>query len=1199
MFIKQIIIQGFKSYKDQTIIEPFSPGTNVVVGRNGSGKSNFFAAIRFVLSDAYSNLSREERAALLHEGSGSAVATAYVEIIFDNEDRRFQTIDKDDVAIRRTIGHKKDEYSVDKKVWAKKEVLQLLDTAGFSRSNPFYIVPQGRVTALTNMKEKERLNLLKEVAGTHLYEDKRAESLKIMNETNNKREKIDELLAYIKERLSELEEEKEELRGFQNSDRERRCLEYAYYYQQQTHFEEALEELGSAIKDGGENDTEQRVAFSKGEKTIAGMESNLSSLQQQQNLLKIDRRQLEEDRREVAKSRAKAELKVKNLADSQSSRDMAKHQHDTELDAVRKEIKAKETELRKLTPEFEKRKNAEIEVKQILDHAENRRMRLLNKQTRSSQFKNRAERDEYLQKEINDLNLTISKQKANLIDAEEEVKNVTVSIDGLERSVADLRGQLENWGGGRQSMIDQVAQAQETLDNLNEERKRLRREDEKLDTVLTKVREERDRAERELSYAMDHATAKGLATLRQLRREKDIPGAYGTLAELMEVPEAYRIAVEQTAGTSLFHYVVDSEKTASMLATELFKRHGGRITFMPLAQLKPRRVNMPRASDIVPLINKISYDQEYEDAFQQVFGKVVVTNNLQIGGQYARSHNVDAITSDGDIINKRGVISGGYIDTRKSRLEAVAAVNQWRDKYEEILSQSSETRRQIEQKDQEITRALGELQKTESQLRRADGGLDPLKIELRSKLSQLEREREHLDAAISRRDQVDKNMHDFGANLEAMEAELASDFKKALTSDEEQAVEELTQQVQQLQKEWNVAARARRELGTRKQILETDLRQNLRLKEDQLSGLAFENSTAADGGSSYSDAQKDLKKIQKSTVSIEKKIQQNEAQAEDLGSQISGVESAIEAKQQELQELARQIERHQKRIEKSAQKKHILTGQIEEMAKSIRDLGVLPDEAFTKYIKLKSNEITKRLKNVNEKLKKYKHVNKKAFEQYNSFTTQQEQLLKRREELDASQASIEELIAHLDERKDEAVQRTFKQVSKEFAEIFERLVPAGRGGLVIERKADKRRGDPEDSDEQDGGSVENYTGVGIKVSFNSKMDEQQKIQQLSGGQKSLCALCLIFALQRTESSPFVIFDEVDANLDAQYRTAVAELLQTLSKEAGTQFICTTFRPEIVNVADKCYGVTFRNKSSAIGCYDTEDALEFVDGQAPR
>lgn len=1094
------------SYKDQTIIEPFSPGTNVVVGRNGSGKSNFFAAIRFVLSDAYSNLSREERAALLHEGSGSAVATAYVEVIFDNSKphRRFTTIDEDEVAIRRTIGHKKDEYSVDKKVWSKKEVMQLLDTAGFSRTQPFYIVPQGRVTALTNMKEKDRLNLLKEIAGTQLYEDKRAESLKIMNETNNKREKIDELLAYIKERLSELEEEKEELRGFQNADRERRCLEYAYYHQQQVAAETLLEELEEAMKGGGENDSEQRVAFARGEKAIADLEAKLSALQQNLNLLRVERRQLEEDRREAAKSRAKAELKVKNLADSQSSRDQARRQHDKELEAVRKEIKAKEAELKKLTPEYEKRKKKEDEVKRALDTADNSRTRLLNKQSRGAQFKTKAERDAFLQKEVNELNLTIAKQKSVFVDAEEEVQQVKAAIQQLEKDIADLRGQLESWGGGRQSMIDQVAQAQDALDNLNEERKRLRREDDKLDTVLAKTRQEKERAERELSHAMDHATARGLATLRQLKLEKDIPGAYGTLAELMEVPEAYRIAVEQTAGTSLFHYVVDNERTASTLAQELFKRHGGRITFMPLAQLKPRKVTMPRASDIVPLISKIDYDPQFEDAFQQVFGKTVVTNNLQTGGQYARSHNVDAITSDGDIINKRGVISGGFIDSRRSRLEAVSAVNQWRDKFDEILSKVEATRKEMDQKDQEITRALGEVQKRETQLRRADGGLDPLKIELKQKQHQLERARDHLEAATRRRDQVDKNMHDFGGMLENLEQELASDFKKALTSHEEQQLEELGEQVQELQREWNEAAQSRREVGTRKAILETDLRQNLRLKEDQLSGLAFENSSSADGGNSYADAQKELRKIQKSASAIEKRLEQNETQTEEVGTQIAEVESTIDGKQQQLQDLARQIEKQQKRREKSAQRKHLINNDIEESAKNIRDLGVLPDEAFSKFVKLKTNEIHKRLRACNEKLKKYKHVNKKAFEQYNSFTQQQEQLLKRREELDASQASIEELITHLDERKDEAVERTFKQVSKEFAEIFERLVPAGHGRLRIERKADKRRGDAEEEEEEETKiSYENYTGVSINVSFNSKvMDEQQKIQQLSGGQKS-------------------------------------------------------------------------------------------------
>jgi len=147
----------------------------------------------------------------------------------------------------------------------------------------------------------------------------------------------------------------------------------------------------------------------------------------------------------------------------------------------------------------------------------------------------------------------------------------------------------------------------------------------------------------------------------------------------------------------------------------------------------------------------------------------------------------------------------------------------------------------------------------------------------------------------------------------------------------------------------------------------------------------------------------------------------------------------------------------------------------------------------------------KRLHKVNDALKKFSHVNKKAVEQYNNFTKQRDTLTKRREELDKSQSSIEDLISVLDQRKDEAIERTFRQVSKSFAEIFEKLVPAGRGRLVIQRKMDKRTNDDDESeDEESRNSVENYTGVGITVSFNSKHDEQQKIQQLSGGQKSLC-----------------------------------------------------------------------------------------------
>ncbi|KAJ6788209.1 hypothetical protein PWT90_02174 [Aphanocladium album] len=1196
MYIKQIIIQGFKSYKDQTVIEPFSPKTNVIVGRNGSGKSNFFAAIRFVLSDAYTQMSREERQGLLHEGSGSAVMSAYVEIIFDNSDDRFPTGNKE-VVLRRTIGLKKDEYSVDRKVVTKTDVTNLLEAAGFSRSNPYYIVPQGRVTALTNMKESDRLNLLKEVAGTQVYEARRAESLKIMNETNNKREKIDELLEYIKERLAELQEEKEELRGFQDKDRERRCLEYAYHHREQVTIQSALEDIDNARQDGLDTTDSRRAEFIQGEKALSKLDAEIHKLQRQIELLQIDRNQLEEDRRDSAKSLAKIELKVKNLKEGQSAHEQARVQHASELQAVQSDIANKENELGLLLPKYNQKKQAEDEIRRQLDAAEGARGRLFAKQSRGSRFKNKSERDAWLKQEIRELSNTTSTQKANRLDADEEVQRVQQIITHGEEEIAELRNRLANWSGNRTGHADQAAETRQKLDQLNDERKHLRREDDKLNSVISNARQEKEQADREMSHAVDGATARGLATIRRLKQDQDIPGAYGTLADLLEVNEAYRLPVEQIAGASLFHYVVDNADTATHLADTLFKQRGGRVTFMPLAQLRPRQINMPKSSDAVPLLSKISFEPMYEKAFQQVFGKTVVCPNLAVAAQYARSHGVDGITVEGDTTNKRGAMTGGYIDPRKSRLEAVQSANKWRREFDNLVAQSRDLRDQIERKDQEITAAMSEVQKAEQKLRQAEDGFEPLKHELRNKTAHIESERAHLDSAMKRRDAVEKNMNVFMEEIAAHEAEMGTEFKKSLTSAEEQELESLTFTAQQLQQQWNEISNVRRELERRKQFLEVDLRQNLQMKLDQLSSQAFENSSSTGTSGGLGDAQKELKKAQTTLKSVTANLHEVEQQIENLTTRAETVTTERAQREQTQNEISSRIEKQQKRLEKTLQRKALLTTQAAECAKNIRELGVLPEEAFDKYENMEANVITNKLKKVNEALKKYKHVNKKAFEQYSNFTQQEDHLMKRRKELDASQGSIEELVEHLDRRKDEAIERTFKQVSKEFATIFQKLVPAGHGRLVIQRRTDRRQ-DPDESDEEARGSVENYIGVGISVSFNSKhLDEQQRIQQLSGGQKSLCALCLIFALQQTESSPMVIFDEVDANLDAQYRTAVAALLESISNEAGTQFICTTFRPEIVHTADKCYGVTFHNKTSGVNCVPREDALSFVEGQA--
>ncbi|KAL8313911.1 hypothetical protein RB593_007845 [Gaeumannomyces tritici] len=1202
MFIKQIIIQGFKSYKEQTVIEPFSPGTNVIVGRNGSGKSNFFAAIRFVLSDAYTQMSREERQALLHEGSGSAVMTAYVEIIFDNIDDRFHTGNKE-VIIKRTISLKKDEYSIDRKVvQSRNEVFSLLEMAGFSRVNPYYIVPQGRVTALTNMKESDRLKLLKEIAGTESYESRRTESRKIMAETINKREKIDELLKDVKERLTELEKEKEDLRNFQVSDRERRCLEYAYnFYHQQT-LTETLESIEQA-RLGADGSSEFQQALAENEKTIAQLEDRLSHLQRSIGMSESERGSLEKERREASSTMAKVELRLRELSQVQSTQQETKKERDGELKAVRAAIKSKEAELAKLIPEYTKRKQKEDKVKQQFEAAKAARERLYGKQSRNSRFKTKAERDAYLQETISGLNLSLTTHKANRFAVEEDINETKAAIKNLEAEILRLRQDLDSRVGRKTELDTQLREATEQLDTLNDERQELRREYGKLDAKLTSARKQKERADSRLAQVMDGSTARALDTIARLKRKHDMPGAYGILADLMEVDEAYRIPVEQVAGNSLFHYVVDNKETGTMLLEMLDKERGGRITCMPLAQLRPRAVNMPRTNSAFPLLQKITFDGEYKKAFEQVFGKSVLCASRDVATQISRTHNVDCVTMDGDTTSKRGAVSGGYTDPTASRLSYVREVNRLRKEFEELQSESNTVGRQIEVKGQEITTALGHHRRLEEEMRRLDGDFRSKDSELAFRRSELSNKRNHLETVTQSLETVDSDMRGFDESLSALEVELNSDFKKALTAQEEEQLQLLGEQVTELGMQLGDCSKRRGELEKKKQILENDLNQNLRRKEDELTGLAREDATAPassmGGAGSYDDALKQQKKLQRKIASLDAAFQAAEVSMEEAATEAAKLEKEKQKKEEERDELKALIEKLQKKLEKGLQKKALITSQIAEFAKNIRDLGVLPEEAFDKYERMELKRIESRLAKVNDNLKKYKHVNKKAFEQYNSFTTQQEHLIKRRKELDSSKQSIEELINHLDQKKDEAIERTFKQVSQEFSRIFELLVPAGQGRLVIQRRADNRPVE-QDSDDEQRHTVENYVGVGISVSFNSKVfDEQQKIQQLSGGQKSLCALCLIFAIQQTESSPMVVFDEVDANLDAQYRTAVASLLDSISKEHSTQFICTTFRPEIVLVADKCYGVTFTNKTSAIDCVPTEAALSFVEGQQKR
>ncbi len=396
--------------------------------------------------------------------------SAFVEIIFDNSDDRFPT-GKPELILRRTIGMKKDEYSLDRKNATKTDVMNLLESAGFSRSNPYYIVPQGRVTALTNMKDAERLNLLKEVAGTQVYEARRTESLKIMNETNNKREKIDELLDYIKERLAELEEEKEELRDYQDKDKERRCLQYTIDHREQVAIANELDNLDEQRQTGVNDTDDSSERFIQGEKDLSEISAQISELKQQIEFLKVDKRQLEDERKEKAKVKAKVELEVKSHSDGQTAVQQARSHLESELSRVQTSIQEHEEELGEITPEYLTKLQQETTTRGELDSAESTRQRLYAKQGRNARFRNKKERDDFLRDSINSSYSDLAKVKAVRVQTTEDIAELESDITSTEAEITELQEQLDSRGDSNEAMQNQVQEAKAHRDKLMDERK--------------------------------------------------------------------------------------------------------------------------------------------------------------------------------------------------------------------------------------------------------------------------------------------------------------------------------------------------------------------------------------------------------------------------------------------------------------------------------------------------------------------------------------------------------------------------------------------------------------------------------------------------------------------------------------------------------------------------------------------------------
>ena len=326
-------------------------------------------------------------------------------------------------------------------------------------------------------------------------------------------------------------------------------------------------------------------------------------------------------------------------------------------------------------------------------------------------------------------------------------------------------------------------------------------EEAKLASELSFAQDQLNQSQRSLAGTMDRATADGIAAVERIAEQLSLTGVYGPLFSLFTVDDKYKTAVEATANTSLYHIVVDTDETAAKVVDVMNKEHCGRVTFMPLNRLKPRSIDFPQANDAVLMIKKVQFEARYRLAFEQVFGKTIICPNLEIASAYVRSHRVDAITLDGDKVERKGALSGGFHDPRRSRLDAARAYQKLKDQVTKGGDRLKAIRQMILRLEQEVTLNLGQMQKVETKRRQLTESRGPLL----DQLTWLRREEESCFSRLAKLERIEAeqtiDLHNSVSTRESLEAELTTQMSDTLSADESALLDSLNAQNDKLSKE--------------------------------------------------------------------------------------------------------------------------------------------------------------------------------------------------------------------------------------------------------------------------------------------------------------------------------------------------------------------------------------------------------------
>ena len=1183
MYLKSIEIQGFKSFANKIVLE-FHNGITGIVGPNGSGKSNVADAVRWVLGE---QRVRQLRGASMQDvifagtESRKPQGFASVAITLDNSDHQL-AIDYDQVTVsRRLYRSGESEYRINGNACRLKDIQEMFYDTGIGKEG-YSIIGQGQIERILSGRPEERRELFDEAAGIVKFKRRKAIAQKKLEDEKQNLVRVADILAELEKQVGPLARQAETAREYLRLKEELKGCEVSRFVREMGELEEQLQQtagresmVSGDLEDVRRESDQVKATYEALDEELSGLNRQIEECRNRKNACDMEKGGmagqvsvlLEQINTEKANARH-YETRIQAIAQEteEKSRQLQEYQDRYQELALQADQEKQQQETAE--EHLRQRDEAIMLLDQQIETGKGNMILALNERAdltaRQQRYGAMLEQVQVRRAEVSQRLLRIKSDES----VQEEQKQAEEGrLEESTRLVEELSLRQTEWE-------DQIRQMEDTIRrlnrNLNEKQQEYRSDSVRLESL-------RNLAERYDGYG---------GSIRRVMETRDrIGGIHGVVADIITTKKEYETAIETALGGSIQHIVTDSETTAKQLIQYLKKNRYGRCTFLPLTSVGQRGEFEKRQALSEPGViglasSLVEAAREYAGLVGYLLGRVVVTDNMDHAIALARKYRYSfrIVTLDGELLSIGGSITGGAFKNSSNLLGR---------------------KREIEELEERCSRSMTQAEKLEADVQMAE--------------AQLKEKREELEALQGQRQQAVLQQNTFRMNVAQLEEKIQDiqDSAKDLELENRQ-LEEQIREIGQNQKELSEGVE---DMDSRRQQADLDIQELTRqletareTREELFKNLSEIQLRAAALRQQYQFARENRERVQEEIRRLEEEKQQ-------LEEKTGGTDAAIAQRQQEISRLEEQIadmDRQKQALEEeesqmagqreqTAGRQKGLFARREELSERMtaldRDLFRLQNqreklsdrmEQHTEYMWNEyqltlsaakelpepeaSGDLKKHIDQLKAAIRALGNVNVNAIEDYKEISQRHGFMKSQYEDLTRAEAALVKIIEELDTGMRRQFAEKFQEIQKEFDKVFRELFGGGHGTLELTEGED-------------------LLEAGIQIIAQPPGKKLQNMMQLSGGEKALTAISLLFAIQNLKPSPFCLLDEIEAALDDSNVDRFARYLHKLIRY--TQFIVITHRRGTMVAADRLYGITMQEKgvSALVSVSLIEDSLE--------